>query len=527
MRPFLLSLAAISLTASALIPRSPATADDLYKWTDDKGRVHYSSSPPPESTKKAVSIDSRKLSSINALPNDPHKDRAEGREPADDSGSASWAPAAPANSKNSVTANPPALVSPSLRVPRNTPTAPARPSTESARPPVLIPASLLPPSNPPAIAKSEQPAQPDIVEVVAQGMGTDANAALLNAYSNAVQQALGSYVDAETLVQNDQIVRDKILTYSKGFIEKVDIVSQNQANGLFEVKIRAKVKRQQLLEQARTNNITVKAMEGVSLHAQVESQLRQEKDAKALLEKALLPLMGTTFHRAELVPPTQEQPNPTIDKKGTDDNFVTLDYKVYLWIDEQEYYKYLENNLVPVFDQIANRKQDVTTKYIIKTYSLKDGTGHEYKKTDYHEEHPSSYIKQGKENERAVSILYWKDKTFTFGKFKVYFIPEELVPKGLIKVYWLGQLEIELSLLDENGIPVALGTLEPRENFFGNDVSHFSLSKNSYCINIRPYFFAWDLVVPPKSYYHTLEIKAAKEDLPRIKKSKLEIKTKN
>ena len=245
MRPFLLSLAAISLTASALIPRSPATAGDLYKWTDDKGRVHYSSSPPPESTKKAVSIDSRKLSSINALPNDPHKDRAEGREPADDSGSASWAPAAPANSKNSVTANPPALVSPSLRVPRNTPTAPARPSTESARPPVLIPASLLPPSNPPAIAKSEQPAQPDIVEVVAQGMGTDANAALLNAYSNAVQQALGSYVDAETLVQNDQIVRDKILTYSKGFIEKVDIVSQNQANGLFEVKIRAKVKRQQ------------------------------------------------------------------------------------------------------------------------------------------------------------------------------------------------------------------------------------------------------------------------------------------
>ena len=53
----------------------------------------------------------------------------------------------------------------------------------------------------------------------------------INAYSNAVQQALGLYVDAETLVQNDQIVQDKILTYSKGFIQEVTTVKQSQANG--------------------------------------------------------------------------------------------------------------------------------------------------------------------------------------------------------------------------------------------------------------------------------------------------------
>ncbi|MFO1372152.1 MAG: hypothetical protein U1F42_07070 [Candidatus Competibacteraceae bacterium] len=82
-------------------------------------------------------------------------------------------------------------------------------------------------------------------------MGTDANAALLNAYSNAVQQALGSYVDAETLVQNDQIVRDKILTYSKGFIQEATKLKESQANGLFQVNIRAKVKRQQLWSRPR------------------------------------------------------------------------------------------------------------------------------------------------------------------------------------------------------------------------------------------------------------------------------------
>ncbi|MFO1372151.1 MAG: hypothetical protein U1F42_07065 [Candidatus Competibacteraceae bacterium] len=110
------------------------------------------------------------------------------------------------------------------------------------------------------------------------------------------------------------------------------------------------------MEQAKANNINVKAVEGVSLHAQVESQLKQEKDAKALLEKALLPLMGTTFHRAELVPSTTNQPNPTINKTGTDDQFVTLDYKVYLWIDEPEYLKYVKTSLIPVLSQVAISK---------------------------------------------------------------------------------------------------------------------------------------------------------------------------
>ncbi len=43
MRPRLLSLVALSLTTSAMMGLPAATAGDLYKWTDEKGRVHYSS----------------------------------------------------------------------------------------------------------------------------------------------------------------------------------------------------------------------------------------------------------------------------------------------------------------------------------------------------------------------------------------------------------------------------------------------------------------------------------------------------
>ncbi len=54
MRPCLLSLAAFSLTAFAVTFLPPAAAGDLYKWTDEKGLVHYTSTPPPDTAKKAV-----------------------------------------------------------------------------------------------------------------------------------------------------------------------------------------------------------------------------------------------------------------------------------------------------------------------------------------------------------------------------------------------------------------------------------------------------------------------------------------
>lgn len=127
-------------------------------------------------------------------------------------------------------------------------TSTATPATTVAPAPVVestpTPAPVAPVATPtPATAATPS----EFVDVIATGMGVDANAALLNAYSNAVQQALGLYIDAETLVQNDEIVRDKILTYSKGFIEEAKQISSSEANGIFQVKIRAKVKREQLL----------------------------------------------------------------------------------------------------------------------------------------------------------------------------------------------------------------------------------------------------------------------------------------
>ena len=443
----------------------------VYKWTDEKGHIHYGQQPP-ETAKSAKQVD---LSATSVMT---------------ESGS---------RVSEMETAAPPAS---SVRTASDN----AKESTP-ASPPPLIPSSLLPPSNPPTAAKPEQPAQPDIVEVVAQGMGTDANVALLNAYSNAVQQALGQYVDAETLVQNDTIVRDKILTYSKGFIQEATKVNESQANGLFQVTIRAKVKRQQLLEQAKASNISVKAVEGVSLHAKVMSEIKQEQNASALLEKALLPFIGTDLMRAELV----GEPKAVKEEQGN----ITLSYPISLFIDENSYKK-AANELTTILDKIASDKKEFTMQY----------------DSERRENYPEIYERQTRQTP-CIQILTWKDKSLTHSKWLSYSLPENLVPKQLTsKLDKLSgapkdPLMIELNLLGTNEETIAMGSVSPGtgSDFLNNTylVNEFltSIRKKSECFIIRPYFSS--NIAYPK-IQGNLIVKADQQDLANIKSAKLEVK---
>lgn len=60
----------------------------------------------------------------------------------------------------------------------------------------------------------------NLKKVMAEGMGMTADEALKDAFRNAVRQVVGAVIDANTLIENDEIVEDKILTYSGGFINK-------------------------------------------------------------------------------------------------------------------------------------------------------------------------------------------------------------------------------------------------------------------------------------------------------------------
>jgi hypothetical protein len=128
--------------------------------------------------------------------------------------------------------------------------------------------------------------QGDTIVVVATGIGQDSDSALKNALRAAVEQAVGTLVDSETLAENDEIVSDQILSYSGGFVESHKVVGEPKTrDGLVTVKISAVVKRTQLAEKLQAANVHVKEVDGESLFGEVFTALEQEQNASELLKK--------------------------------------------------------------------------------------------------------------------------------------------------------------------------------------------------------------------------------------------------
>ena len=151
-------------------------------------------------------------------------------------------------------------------------------------------------------------------EVIAEGAGAAPGDALKDAFRNAVRQVVGSVVDAETLVKNDELVDDKVLTYSDGFIKTFDKVagSEKQVGGIHRVKIKAKVERRSVEAKLKAANVTMKAVDGKGLFAEAVTQLEAEQDASALLRKAFTNfpqncLTATVIGKPEVVEKTADK----------------------------------------------------------------------------------------------------------------------------------------------------------------------------------------------------------------------------
>ena len=115
-------------------------------------------------------------------------------------------------------------------------------------------------------AKSAESAA--LVTVQAKGQGETVEAAKKDAARNAIKKAVGELVDAKTLVENDELVEDKILTLSNAMIEKADYgEAKSVGDGLFEVPVTAVVKKGQLNKKLEDIGIAKGAVKGDSLAA--------------------------------------------------------------------------------------------------------------------------------------------------------------------------------------------------------------------------------------------------------------------
>lgn len=120
--------------------------------------------------------------------------------------------------------------------------------------------------------------------IQAIGYGNSEDEALKGAYQNAVEQYVGVLVDSTTIIQNDQLIKNDILTFSNGYIDSYKKLSSKEQMGLWEVKIDAVIKKQNVLEKIKALNIDpIDIKDSEQTYAKVVSQVKSKFDAEDML----------------------------------------------------------------------------------------------------------------------------------------------------------------------------------------------------------------------------------------------------
>jgi len=191
-------------------------------------------------------------------------------------------------------------------------------------------------------------------DVIVEGAGDSSANAIKDAFRNAVRQVVGALVDAETLVKNDELVEDKILTYSNGFIKTYTEIpgSQKTQGGIHRIKIKAVVETGGVIAKLKASNITVKDVDGKGLFAEVMTKLDSEKDGLVLIEKHLKNFPQNCMSAVVVG-------GPEIVSKTDEKVIAKFTLKIEPNLKE---YKVFTDNIIPVLEKAAFKKGDFFVK---------------------------------------------------------------------------------------------------------------------------------------------------------------------
>lgn len=127
-----------------------------------------------------------------------------------------------------------------------------------------------------------------VQEIEAAGEGATEDETFRQAVVDAVRQVVGTLVSAENVVSNEKVIKDQVLTLSNGFVEKIIKRERRKlASGTWEVKLRCLVRKGQVYDKLREANVPTVRFDGVSVFADVVSQLDHQKSSVGLILKGL------------------------------------------------------------------------------------------------------------------------------------------------------------------------------------------------------------------------------------------------
>ena len=374
------------------------------------------------------------------------------------------------------------------------------------------------------------------LQVIARGMGKDAASATKDALVQAVQQAVGAMVDSETMMKNDAILKEQVLTFSDGFVSKYEVLKAPAPNkyGLYETTIKAQVEQKKLRGRlAETRILKIEVKDAQNIWAKLETEQLRKENAETMLLKIFSMLNPKDFLIPTLVDPQKRM------GKDAKLNVIRKDGKMYISMgilvafDHKKYVREVQPYLLDAMNKLcldksgpwqapANERQgDVKIGFETEDGRKEEQIGSTYERYNVAENIVNRYsyvfVNSGKrQNPRSQAFIAYRFHRWTdslWNKIK------SIVRHEIYAVFILKDAEGEIILQKEIRItneygdrPSALCWEFPETSGYNAIIISPETITASFCVS------------PVQAYGFTCEIKP--DELKDIKTIELTIKEK-
>lgn len=185
---------------------------------------------------------------------------------------------------------------------------------------------------------------------IAEGTGTDPAAALAEALRNAVRQAVGVYVDSEIITDKEDVIADRVLTFSDAFVVRYEEISRSVDAGLVTIRVSAVIEAGKLMTNLREAKVNMIRLDGADLVASALTRKESKEAAADLLCKKLRELPGTLVAEA--------LPLKTLDYDAREERLTVT----YMLRGDREHYRAFLDSVQPLLQQVALAKTSIVLK---------------------------------------------------------------------------------------------------------------------------------------------------------------------
>lgn len=119
------------------------------------------------------------------------------------------------------------------------------------------------------------------VEVVSEGATEEQ--ARAEGFRSAINQAIGSVVATQTETQNQRLVRNEIVNYSSGFVDRYEVIEREQVGNQVRLKMRVWVAESKIAHRLLSQGFSLQTVPGPQLAAQAQTLLEERQRGDQLV----------------------------------------------------------------------------------------------------------------------------------------------------------------------------------------------------------------------------------------------------